>query len=333
MRFTPRYNPTSTATGCATSAGSTTTGSKASERCAARWCARRRGTSSHDVGRGARGAGRARGGRGAASGFTFLVSAHASNEEIFLVERLGQRDRASAGPCSEKPQPAGTKFKVPPVDAPNVNGARDLGLPVGDGDSGRPTCRRCAPAVEAGQVPALYVVDPGPEGSIGDVSWVVAARQSGKLSLLVYQGVLLDGTGAGRRHRAARRGVGREGRDLHQRPGARAGRGEVFAAPGEALDDREIFFRVGQAPRVAAAIRAPPTCARRIADVLEGQPGVRRAWRDRFARPVTREALAAGVEPVGALEVGLHVPGPAAGRSSSGRQLSAALPQLKHLSR
>ncbi len=44
--------------------------------------------------------------------------------------------------------------------------------------------------MEAGRFPALYVVDPGPEGSLGDVSWVAAARQSGKVSLLVYQGVL-----------------------------------------------------------------------------------------------------------------------------------------------
>ncbi len=38
---------------------------------------------------------------------------------------------------------------------------------------------------------ALYVFDPGPDGSIGDVSWVIAARKSGRLPLLVVQGVLL----------------------------------------------------------------------------------------------------------------------------------------------
>ena len=38
---------------------------------------------------------------------------------------------------------------------------------------------------------ALYVFDPGPGGSLGDVSWLIEARRSGTLPLLVYQGVLL----------------------------------------------------------------------------------------------------------------------------------------------
>jgi anaerobic selenocysteine-containing dehydrogenase len=37
----------------------------------------------------------------------------------------------------------------------------------------------------------LYVLDPGPAGSLGDTSWIVAARNSGKLGLLIVQGVLL----------------------------------------------------------------------------------------------------------------------------------------------
>ena len=59
--------------------------------------------------------------------------------------RSGCRKRASrsAGGYREKPQPPSAKFKMPPVDAPNVNGARDLGLPgQGDGRSGEAGCRR-----------------------------------------------------------------------------------------------------------------------------------------------------------------------------------------------
>ena len=40
-------------------------------------------------------------------------------------------------------------------------------------------------------VAALYVFDSGPDGTIGDASWIAAARESGKLPLLVVQGVLL----------------------------------------------------------------------------------------------------------------------------------------------
>ena len=38
---------------------------------------------------------------------------------------------------------------------------------------------------------ALYVFDPGPEGSLGDTGWIVNARARGTLPLLIVQGVLL----------------------------------------------------------------------------------------------------------------------------------------------
>ena len=91
---------------------------------------------------------------------------------------------------SEKPQPADTKFKIHATDAPNVNGARDLGFAVGAGNDGAPDLSALRTAVEGGRVKALYVIDPGPDGSLGDVSWVVAARRSGKLPLLIVQGVV-----------------------------------------------------------------------------------------------------------------------------------------------
>jgi predicted molibdopterin-dependent oxidoreductase YjgC len=39
-------------------------------------------------------------------------------------------------------------------------------------------------------VKLLYVLDPGPDGSIGDVEWILAARESGRIQTLVVQGVL-----------------------------------------------------------------------------------------------------------------------------------------------
>jgi anaerobic selenocysteine-containing dehydrogenase len=39
-------------------------------------------------------------------------------------------------------------------------------------------------------VSVLYVLDPGPDGSMGDVSWIIDARRSGRLPMLIYQGVL-----------------------------------------------------------------------------------------------------------------------------------------------
>src|SRR5437868_11780586 len=78
----------------------------------------------------------------AARDVRFLLSAHASHEELFLFRRL--RDEllgddtgaiAVGWRYREKPQPANTTFKVPAVDAPNVNGARTFGfVPGAPGD-------------------------------------------------------------------------------------------------------------------------------------------------------------------------------------------------------
>ena len=128
----------------------------------------------------------------------FLVSAHAATEELFVLrEMLNGLLGADAMKVvnvswtrSEKPQPERAKFKVPATDAPNVNGARDLGFAVGAGNDGLPDLKELRSAVEGGRVKAVYVIDPGPAGSIGDVSWLVEARRSGTLGLLVVQAVV-----------------------------------------------------------------------------------------------------------------------------------------------
>jgi NADH-quinone oxidoreductase subunit G len=118
----------------------------------------------------------------------FFVSAHASLEELFVLKQfagttagvtMGWRHR-------DKPQPKNTKFKIPSVDAPNVAGARDLGFDIGTGD-GVADVSALRSAVEAGHVKVLYVFDPGPDGSIGDTDWIVAARQAGKIATLIVQ--------------------------------------------------------------------------------------------------------------------------------------------------
>jgi NADH-quinone oxidoreductase subunit G len=132
------------------------------------------------------------------SSVRFLVSAHATTEELFVLKQMVEGLRGKDGPSlvsvtwnrSEKPQPADTKFKIHATDAPNVNGARDLGYAVGAGNDGAPDLSALRTAVEGGRVKALYVIDLGPDGSIGDVSWVVTARRSGKLPLLIVQGVV-----------------------------------------------------------------------------------------------------------------------------------------------
>src|SRR5207237_3251319 len=90
-----------------------------------------------------------------------------------------------------KPQPPATAFKIPAVDAPNVKGATDFGFPVKAAASGEADVADFRRQVESGAVKALYVFDPGPAGSIGDVSWVINARRSGRLPLLIVHGVVM----------------------------------------------------------------------------------------------------------------------------------------------
>jgi len=133
------------------------------------------------------------------SSVRFLASAHASTEELFVLKQLvegllgadGLKSVSVSWTRSEKNQPAGTKFKVPATNAPNVTGARDLGYRVSAGNDGAPDLAALRTAVQGGRVKALYVLDPGPYGSIGDVSWIIAARNAGTLPLLIVQGVVM----------------------------------------------------------------------------------------------------------------------------------------------
>jgi NADH-quinone oxidoreductase subunit G len=135
-------------------------------------------------------------GRRDAGSVRMLTSAHASLEELFLLRRLATDLKGAGGSehvhlgwrRSEKRQPTNTKFRVPSTDAPNVLGARDLGLPIGDPAEASITALQTA--IDRGAVALLYVLDPGPDGSLGDMSWLVDAKKSGRLPLLIYQGVL-----------------------------------------------------------------------------------------------------------------------------------------------
>jgi NADH-quinone oxidoreductase subunit G len=127
-----------------------------------------------------------------------LASAHASHEEMYLLKRLAEDLKGEGGAShvhvawrrTEKQQPPNTKFRVPVVDAPNVNGAKDLGLAVAATREGDVDLSVLRAAIDQGRVAVLYVVDPGPDGSMGDVSWIVDARKSGRLTTIIYQGVL-----------------------------------------------------------------------------------------------------------------------------------------------
>jgi NADH-quinone oxidoreductase subunit G len=224
----------------------------------------------------------------------FLVSAHAATEELFVLKEivqglLGQDGLAAVAISwahSKKSQPANTRFPVPSTDAPNVNGARDLGYAVGSGNEGRgPDLSALRGAIESGRVKALYVVDPGPEGSIGDVSWVIEARRSGLLPLLIVQGVVMSPL-------AAAADIVLPGTTFVEKDGTYTndqgrvqGASRAIVPVGDAREDWEILVSIGRALGLPLAYQDSNDIRRAIASTLPGTPY---AQTDRiaFARPV-----------------------------------------------
>jgi NADH-quinone oxidoreductase subunit G len=191
----------------------------------------------------------------------FLVSAHASHEELFLLRQLAEGMKGEDGAAhvhvswrrTEKRQPAETQFRVPATDAPNVAGAEALGLALEtDGATGPGALRT---AVEQGQVRVLYLVDPGPDDSLGDVAWVRDAKRSGRLASLIYQGVL--STELAQMADVVLPGAAWVEKDATytNEQGHMQAASKVLPPPGEAVDDWQILTSV------AAALGLPFTYA------------------------------------------------------------------------
>ena len=169
-------------------------------------------------------------------------------------------------------------------------------------------------AVEAGRVSALYVFDPGPDGSLGDTRWILEARARGTLPLLIVQGVLLtDLARAADFVLPGASSVEKEASYTNEQ-GRLQGTARAIPPPGEALEDWQILVNLGAALGVpfdyASAAQVRADIAARFGDVRASTGSTTLA----FAEPVSGAPLAAGVEPVGAMEVGFHVPGSAAGQ-------------------
>jgi NADH-quinone oxidoreductase subunit G len=224
---------------------------------------------------------------GAGSGVRFLASAHASLEELHLLKAMaGGVDAVTISwRYTPKSQPARTKFVVPAVDAPNLRGARDLGFRV-PADSAPADLSALRADVEAGRVQALYVFDPGPDGSIGDLSWVLDARKAGRLPLFIYQGVLLTPL-------AAEADVVLPGACFAEKDatytnwqGRVQATAQAIVPPGDAQEDWRIFMRV--APALGATIDATTAQAIReaVANGLTTIPGYETLINMTFKRPV-----------------------------------------------
>jgi NADH-quinone oxidoreductase subunit G len=225
----------------------------------------------------------------AGGGIGFLLSAHASLEEMFLVKQLAaaavDAPVAVTWTASEKEQPKNTKFPVPPIDAPNVNGARDLGLV--SAAARQPDTSSLRAAVEGGGVTLLYVLDPGPEKSIGDAQWVIDARRSGKLPLLVVQTTTMtplaeaaDFILPGATY------VEKDALYTNQQGRVQAA-SQAILPPGDAMEDWQILVNVALSLGAPVPTYTTPAHVRAdMAAALSGKPDYASLSGAEFARPV-----------------------------------------------
>jgi NADH-quinone oxidoreductase subunit G len=230
-----------------------------------------------------------------AASVQFLTSAHASHEELFLLKLLaegmkgegGARDIHVTWRRSEKRQPPTSKFQVPPTDAPNVTGAHDLGLHTGSGTEGHADLSALRTSVDKGTVQVLYVLDPGPEGSLGDTTWLVQAKKAGRLPVMIYEGV--QSTELARIADVVLPGAAWVEKDATYTndKGLLQAASKVINPPGEAVEDWQIITSVAAALGLPIAFKSSQEVRSAMANALSGTANYAALATQVFSRPLT----------------------------------------------
>ena len=157
-------------------------------------------------------------------------------------------------------------------NAPNVSGARILGL-ASDGE-GTADLSALRAAVEGGRVSALFVHDPGPAGSMGDLTWVVEARRSGALKQLIVLGVLDTPVVAAAD--IALPGACWVEKDAcyTNQQGILQAASRVIPPPGEAVEDCVALVRLARAAGAQLPFTTTTAIRKDIAAALGSEPGL-----------------------------------------------------------
>jgi predicted molibdopterin-dependent oxidoreductase YjgC len=156
---------------------------------------------------------------------------------------------------------------------------------VGVGNEGEADLASLQNAVEAGRIEVLYVVDPGPDGSLGDVSWIVEARNSGHLPVVIYQGV----------HNTKLAGMAdivlpgaawvEKDATYTNDAGVVQAASKVIVPPGEAVEDWQILTSVAVAFGLPFEYRNSGEVRADIGRLLAGTPGYETLASQSFHRP------------------------------------------------
>ena len=161
-----------------------------------------------------------------------------------------------------------------------------MGFPVKMSGDGAPDLAAFRDRVAQGRVGALYVFDPGPDGSIGDVSWIVDARKAGKLPVLIVQGVLM--TELARVADVVLPGASSMEKDAAyvNQQGLVQGAARALTPPGDALEDWQIFVNVGLARGVPMEFTSSAHVRADVARAMSGNAAYAQLADLSFARPV-----------------------------------------------
>ena len=144
-------------------------------------------------------------------------------------------------------------------------------------------------AVEAGRVSALYVFDPGPDGSIGHTEWILEARASGRLPLLIVQGVLLTDLARAADFVLPGASYVEKEASYTNEQGRLQGTARAIAPPGEALEDWQILVNLSVTLGVPFDYTTPAEVRAAIAERFHDVAGFEGITDLTFARPLPAE--------------------------------------------
>jgi NADH-quinone oxidoreductase subunit G len=116
------------------------------------------------------------------------------------------------------------------------------------------------------------VIDPGPDGSIGNVSWIAAARREGKLPLLVVQGVVMTELAAAADCVLPGAAYVEKDAIYTNDQGRVQGAARAILPPGEAREDWQILANFGSLFALSLPYRSSDDVRRALAVALPGTP-------------------------------------------------------------
>ena len=263
---------------------------------------------------------------GGPSAVRFLVSGARLARRTVRAPRTLRRDRWRDDELAPSREAAAGEHEVHGSRRwmrPTSTARRTSALPSAT-RAGPPNLSALKAGVEAGRVKVLFVLDSGPDGSIGETDWILAARKAGKIATLIVQGVLHTPLADAADIVLPGRAFVEKDATFTNMTGHVQASSQVITPPGDAGEDWQILTKLAGAFGSNVSYASAAAVRQAIAHALADKPAYAVLGSDRLRAPRVGSLLAPVVEPVRALEVGLHVPGPAARQVRGGFRPDAA---------